>query len=53
MPVEVGTKHLGEGDPEPTRMGIVGKVSDLTLGRSIRQAQSRAVSSRVGCAETG
>jgi hypothetical protein len=22
MPVEVGTKYLGEGDPEPMRMGI-------------------------------
>ena len=29
MPVKVGTKYLGEGDPEPTRMEIVGKVKRL------------------------
>ena len=39
--LEFSTSHQ-----QPTRMGIVGKVSDLTLGRSFRQAhqeQSPAV----------
>lgn len=47
MPVKVGTKHLGEGDPEPTRMGI-------ETNREIAGTETGlSVSSRVGCAETG